>query len=32
VVGAEAAGEPARAPVGGAVAGRVAHGFENAGL
>ena len=32
VAGAKAAGEPARAPVSGAVAGWVAHGFENAGL
>jgi hypothetical protein len=32
VAGAEASGEPARAPVGGAVAGRVAHGVENTRL
>ena len=32
VAGAEAAGEPTGAPVGRAVAGRMAHGFENAGL
>ena len=32
MAGAEVASEPAGAPVGGAVAGRMAHGCENAGL